>query len=93
MGKTKSGKKVVIQLCLDQIEDATTGRPIFVAVLHDITELRQAMQMKEAILQSARSPMVVSTKDGTILQVNHAVTTEVFGYTQVRVRPRLRVNP
>jgi len=51
-------------------------------VLHDITKLKQTMQMKENIFQSARSPMVVTSAEGTILKVNRYVA-EVLGYTEV----------
>jgi PAS domain-containing protein len=54
-------------------------------------DLKTLMRMNEAIFESARSPMVVADEKGLILKANK-VTSEVFGYSQVRVRlERLRL--
>ena len=80
-GRTKDGRALIIEFLLQCTLDPT-GKTTFVAVLNDITDIRRTVQMKETIFQATRSPMVVASEDGTILQVNGAVT-EVFGYQKV----------
>ena len=55
----------------------------------DITPLRRLMQMNQAVLEAARSPMIVADEDGIILQANY-MTSEVFEYTHVRTEMLIR---
>ena len=45
-GLTKDGKPLIIELLLNHVEDPT-GKRIFIAVLVDVTALRQLAQMNE----------------------------------------------
>ena len=73
----------VLQM-LNGIRDEVSGSQRFIAVLHDVTELKALLATNKIMFEATRSPMVVADEKGKITQVNEMVH-EIFGYTKVCV--------
>ena len=79
---TKDGRKLIVELKLSEIKNSSGAR-LFVAVLNDLTALRQQANLDRSVFASTRSPVVLADESGTIVEVNEDVT-KLLGYTQVR---------